>query len=74
MMPGFAQSPGPEGGSGGGSGCTRSRGGGRGGSLHPGPGGFCVCLFCGRKAPHQQGVPCLEVKCPQCGTMMTRER
>jgi len=67
-MPGFARSQGPGGGSGGGQG----RGGGRG--SRPGPGGFCLCPACGHKEAHQQGVPCLEVKCPQCGAVMTRER
>jgi predicted Fe-Mo cluster-binding NifX family protein len=70
MMPRFVRCQGPGGGSGGGMG----RGGGRGGGSRPGPGGFCVCPSCGQKAPHQQGIPCLEIKCPQCGTVMTRER
>jgi hypothetical protein len=67
-MPGFAKSQGPGGGAGGGQGR------GRGSGFRPGPGGFCVCPACGHKAPHQQGVPCLDIKCPECGTMMTRER
>jgi predicted Fe-Mo cluster-binding NifX family protein len=70
MMSSFARSQGPGSGSGGGKGL----GGGRGGGSRPGPGGFCVCPSCGQKAPHQQGIPCLEVKCPQCGSVMTRER
>jgi len=38
-----------------------------------GPGGFCVCPSCGEKTEHQVGIPCYEVKCPKCGTMMVRE-
>jgi hypothetical protein len=60
------------GGGGRGMGGGGGQGGGRG--RRPGPGGFCVCLSCGHKIPHQQGVPCFEAKCPQCGGAMTRER
>jgi hypothetical protein len=79
----FARSQGPGGGAGGGQGGGAGggqgrgpgRGGGRrGGGFGGGPGGFCVCPACGQKVPHQQGVPCFEVKCPKCGTVMTRER
>lgn len=37
-----------------------------------GPGGQCVCPFCGTDAPHKAGIPCLETKCPKCGASMTR--
>ena len=37
-----------------------------------GPGGDCVCPNCGEKASHERGTPCFEVKCPKCGTPMTR--
>jgi len=52
------------------------RGGGRGrmGGFGAGPGGNCVCPKCGKKVPHQRGAPCYQVKCPSCGTPMTRER
>jgi hypothetical protein len=74
-MPGFARSQGPGGGGGGGQGRGQGGGRGRGGGFgRLGPGGFCVCLACGHKTPHQQGMPCFEMKCPQCGAAMTRER
>lgn len=34
---------------------------------------FCVCPACGAKAPHERGIPCLQVPCPQCGKPMVRE-
>jgi len=30
----------------------------------------CVCPSCGQRAPHEAGVPCYDVKCPNCGTPM----
>ena len=42
------------------------------GGTAQGPGGFCVCPNCGTKAPHQTGVPCYELKCPNCGQAMQR--
>ena len=49
--------------------------GGRGqkGGFSGGPGGECVCPSCGKRTPHERGVPCIEVSCPECGTAMTRE-
>ena len=38
-----------------------------------GTGGDCVCAKCGKKVPHQQGVKCTNIKCPDCGTTMIRE-
>jgi hypothetical protein len=38
-----------------------------------GAGGFCVCPKCGRRFPHQRGVPCLEERCDGCGTALVRE-
>jgi hypothetical protein len=70
----LVQRRGSGGGQGGGSGGGGRGGGGRGGGSRPGPGGFCVCLACGHREPHQQGSPCFDVKCPQCGGTMTRER
>ncbi len=62
-------------GRGGGGGRGGGRGPGRqGGPYAAGPGGNCVCPNCGHKEPHQVGVPCFEVECPECGTKMIRER
>jgi len=33
----------------------------------------CVCPECGATTPHARGVPCAEVKCPECGTNMAGE-
>ncbi len=38
-----------------------------------GPSGFCVCPQCGRRVPHERGVPCVEQTCPACGAAMIRE-
>ncbi len=35
--------------------------------------GFCVCPKCGKRFPHQQGVPCLEERCRDCGVALVRE-
>jgi NAD-dependent SIR2 family protein deacetylase len=43
----------------------------RGGAF--GPGGYCVCVKCGEKKPHEQGVKCTTIKCPDCGHNMIRE-
>jgi hypothetical protein len=32
----------------------------------------CVCPACGAKAPHERGIPCFQVNCPQCGKSMVR--
>ena len=33
----------------------------------------CVCPSCGEKTPHARGIPCSQVKCPKCGTLMRGE-
>jgi DNA-directed RNA polymerase subunit RPC12/RpoP len=38
-----------------------------------GPGGYCLCVKCGHKVQHEQGVKCTEIKCPKCGHTMVRE-
>ena len=38
-----------------------------------GPGGSCVCAKCGAKLPHQRGIKCTTLKCPECGHTMIRE-
>lgn len=43
------------------------------GGLGMGPGGFCVCLSCGFRKPHEAGVPCAQEQCPHCGTPLVRE-
>ena len=58
-----------------GTGAGQGRGGGRGrmGGFGAGPAGNCVCPQCGNKVSHQRGQPCNQIKCPKCGTIMTRE-
>jgi hypothetical protein len=57
-----------------GTGRGLGRGGGRGrmGGRGAGVGGECVCPNCGHRATHQTGTPCYEIRCPKCGTPMTR--
>jgi len=65
---------GPRGqGSGTGRGMSGQGGDGRGGGFAAGPGGNCVCPSCGEKTPHKMGSPCYDLRCPKCGTAMTRE-
>jgi predicted Fe-Mo cluster-binding NifX family protein len=45
----------------------------KGGPLAGGPVGTCLCPKCGHREPHERGVPCVQRKCPKCGTAMTRE-
>jgi len=30
----------------------------------------CVCPNCKFTQPHQRGIPCIQVKCPKCDTLM----
>ena len=72
-MPGGGRD-GSSGGRGGmGRGIGQGDGKGRGGGFAAGPGGSCVCPKCGKTPPHQRGVPCLQMTCPDCGTAMTRQ-
>ncbi len=73
----FGDGTGPRG-QGPGTGRGLGRGGagrGRMGGNRPGagPGGFCVCPACSKKVPHQAGVPCHQMLCPECGTRMVHE-
>lgn len=43
----------------------------RGGAF--GKGGYCFCTKCETKIPHQRGIKCTRVKCPNCGHTMIRE-
>ncbi len=38
-----------------------------------GAGGFCVCAHCGKKIPHERGVKCTNLRCPDCNRPMIRE-
>ena len=62
--------------SGGGQGSNpvgRCRGNATGPGASIGASNFCVCPACGAKASHERGIPCTQVKCPQCGKPMVRE-
>jgi len=37
-----------------------------------GPDGYCICEKCGYKIPHQRGVPCSSLKCPNCDVNLKR--
>jgi predicted Fe-Mo cluster-binding NifX family protein len=56
-------------------GCRRTGGGPGGAGVGQGAGmaAFCLCPACGAKAPHERGIPCIQVTCPQCGKPMVRE-
>jgi len=55
-----------------GMGVGRGRGLGE-GELAAGPEGKCICPKCGYKTSHKTGQPCYKIKCPKCGSPMTRE-
>lgn len=69
MGPPWGSGPGTGRGSG-----RRGGGAGRMGGNRPGagPSGECICPSCGAKLPHQAGVSCYNMNCPQCGTKMAR--
>ncbi len=69
MARGGTGSGGGQGGSSGG----RCRGAGSGPGGGTGVSNSCICPACGAKAPHERGIPCMQVNCPQCGKPMVRE-
>jgi len=38
-----------------------------------GPGGYCVCSKCGYRVPHQRGMPCSTLQCPNCKVNLERK-
>jgi len=57
-----------------GNGQGRGQSGGRmGGTRAAGVGGHCFCTKCGYRELHERGIPCMQKKCPQCGTTLIRE-
>ncbi|MDP8287643.1 MAG: hypothetical protein RAP03_13295, partial [Candidatus Electryonea clarkiae] len=58
---------------GGGLGMGRGQGRGAGQGRGLGPQGDCVCSKCGKSMPHQRGVPCTDMKCPECGALVVRQ-
>jgi predicted Fe-Mo cluster-binding NifX family protein len=67
----------PRGGKGGGGQGGKPGGRCRGGGSGPATGqralNFCICTACGAKTPHERGIPCTQMSCPQCGKPMVRE-
>ncbi len=55
-----------------GAGMGQRPGRGRMGGKGLGPDGDCICPKCGTQTPHERGTPCLQQKCPKCGTPMVR--
>ncbi len=50
--------------------CRNPRAGGVQGARFSGSAGVCTCPKCGHQSPHERGVPCMNMKCPQCGEIM----
>lgn len=57
-----------------GTGRGLGRGGGRGRNqgTAQGQGGNCVCPSCGFRMSHNRGVPCYNIRCPKCSSVMSR--
>ena len=70
-MPGKDGRGSSQGGGSGRGGGQKKGGAGRGGGR--GSGGQCICPQCGAVAPHTQGTPCFQMKCPKCSAAMIRE-
>ena len=56
-----------------GSGFGSGNRGGRNNGAAAGPGGYCECVKCGNKQPHQRGVKCTTLKCEKCGHTLIRD-
>ena len=56
-----------------GGGRTSSGGRGRNNGGGYGSGGYCVCAACGYRTPHERGMKCTDLRCPECGKVMIRE-
>jgi len=69
MGMGRGRGMGQGGGIGGGRGMARGRGQGMG---YGGPASNCICPKCSYETQKERGVPCTEMKCPECSTMMIR--
>lgn len=50
----------------------RGFGRGRMGRFGAGPTGICRCPKCGYEEPKVRGIPCVNKKCPKCGTFLVR--
>ena len=53
-----------------GKGPMTGRGAGRGCRMRTGGTAECVCPECGEKVLHTRGIPCVQTKCPKCGSHM----
>ena len=69
----FGQGPGSGRGMGRGRGIGGGLGRNQGNKAGAGPSGNCICPNCGAKAPHEAGIPCTSVRCPECNSFMIRE-
>jgi len=56
-----------------GYGNKRQGGRGPGGGNRMGNAGNCLCLKCGYSESKKPGIPCIKLKCPQCGSALMRE-
>lgn len=67
----------PKRGQGPGRGQGSAKGMGRGGGKASGQGlgatGICACPKCGFEKSHRRGVPCMEERCPNCGSVLLRK-
>lgn len=43
------------------------------GAIGQGPGGYCVCSKCGYRIPHQRGMACSTLQCPNCKINLERK-